>query len=187
MFVREHNEEANDALFDKYTPLLHKEISRFKKRAKILGIDEADLSQEAMLAFAHAVNNFSDESDVKFITFLTLCVRRRLTNYVAKFETGKRKVMVTSVPLDATIDEDNKRIVDNLEDTHTLDPLKTLINNETLDEVMKSIDELLSKNEKLALKYDLEGKSINEIAYIMGMTTKQIYNLIHRARTKVKL
>ena len=187
MFVREHNEEAKDALFDKYSPLLHKEIYRFKKKAQVLGIDEADLSQEAMLAFAHAVNNFSDDSDVKFITFLTLCVRRRLANFVAKFETRKRKAMLTSVPLDATIDEDNNRIVDNLEDIHTVDPLKTLINNETLDEVMKTIDEILSTNEKLALKYDLEGKTVNEIAYIMGMTTKQIYNLIHRARTKVKL
>lgn len=187
MFVREKNEAANEELYNKYCPLLYKEIARFRKRARMLGIDEADLTQEAMLAFAHAVNNYCDDEDVKFITFLTLCVRRRLTNYVAKFETGKRKAMVASVPLDAAIDDVSQRIVDNLEDFHMTDPLKTLINNETLDEVFKTIDEILSDNEKLALKYDLEGKSVNEIAYLMGMSTKQIYNLIHRARNKVKL
>lgn len=184
LFVRENNEDAKEEIFKKYIPLLHKEIYKFKKRAFALGIEEADLSQEAMLAFSYAINNYSEEEDVKFITFATLCIRRKLSNYIDKFAT-KKKSLEATVALDAEIDNKSS-LLDQMVDTNVVDPLKQVMTNESLDETLKTIDGILSQNEKLALKYDVEGKSVNEIAIIMDKTPKQVYNLIHRARCKVK-
>ncbi len=184
LYVRENNEDAKEELYNKYVPLLRKEIFRYKKRAKMLGIDEDDLSQEAMLAFSRAINNYS-EDESKFITFATICVRRRLANYVDKFDTKKSKFLEKSIPLDANMDE-NVTYMDQLEDFHLTDPLKRLINTETLDETLQKVLHVLSVNELVALKYDLEGKSVNDIATLMERSPKQIYNLIHRARSKIK-
>lgn len=185
--VRENNDDAKDYLYEKYSPLIHKEINRYKKKASILEIEFADLSQEAMLAFSHAINNYNEEEEVKFITFATLCIRRRLSNFVAKYTTNKNKIMTSSVALDAVMDDEKTSLVDQLKSVRFDDPLRKMINSETLSEVKKTIDEELSENEKIALGYDLDGRSSVEIADLMHMNTKQIYNLIHRARTKIKL
>ena len=72
LFVRENvDDEAKDFLYDKYTPLIHKEINRVKKRAIALGVEMADLSQEAMLAFSHAINNFNEQDHKKKVSQLS--------------------------------------------------------------------------------------------------------------------
>lgn len=183
--VRESDEDARDYLYKQFSPLIHKEINAFSKKARMLGIDFADLSQEAMLGFSHAINNFNEDEETKFITFATLCIRRRLVNYIEKFETNKNKVLQESVSLDADVVDEKSSIVDNIQGG--ADPLRTIINFETLSELEITFNEKLSENEKMALKFDLNGKSVDEIAELMGKNTKQVYNLIHRARTKMKL
>jgi len=185
--VRENNDDAKDYLYEKYSPLIHKEINRFKKRASVFEVDFADLSQEAMLAFSHAINNYKDDEEVKFITFATLCIRRRLSNFIAKYTTNKNKMMTSSIALDAVMDDEKTSFIDQLQSVEFDDPLYKMINNETLKEIKRTIEEDLSENEKIALGYDLDGKSAEEIALLMNMNIKQIYNLIHRARTKIKL
>ncbi|MCI8498621.1 MAG: sigma-70 family RNA polymerase sigma factor [Bacilli bacterium] len=187
LYVRENDENAKDCLYEKFSPLIHKEVNRVKKRAIYLGIDFSDLTQEAMLAFSHAINNYKEDEDVKFITFATLCIRRKLANYIAKFETNKSKALLSSIPLDAPIDASNNTIMEQIESTDTVDPLKQVINDETLQEVKFTIANYLSENERIVLQYDLLGKSVSEIASLTGMNSKQIYNLIHRARNKIKL
>lgn len=187
LYVRENDEDAKDLLYEKFSPLIHKEVNRVKKRALFLGIDFADLTQEAMLAFSHAINNYKEDEEVKFITFATICIRRKLSNYMAKYDTNKNRSFSSSIPLDAKIDDSNNALVEQIESTDTVDPLKMVITDETLHEVETTIRNCLSKNERMVLQYDLEGKSVKEISRLTGMTTKQIYNLIHRARSKIKL
>lgn len=185
-YIREGNDDAKDELYKKYSPLIHKEINRAKKKALVYGVEFADLSQEVMLAFSHAIYNYSDEADVKFITFATTCIRRRLANFLDKLETEKNKSMLNSVALDAVM-SNQKSLIDQVEEIVSSEPLRKLINHETLGEISKQIDENLSDKEKMALSYNLSGKSVDEIAEIMGMNSKQIYNLVYRARSKIKL
>lgn len=185
--IRDNNEDAKDYLYTKYSALIHKEINAFKRRAFSLGIDFQDLTQEAMLGFSDAISHFKDEGDSKFITFATICIRRQLSNYVAKFDNGKSKFFADTVALDAQVGDDEKMLlIDKIQSTRASDPLKKLINSETLKELGGQMDKL-SSSEKTVLAYDLDGKSVEEIAEITGMTNKQIYNLIFRARQKLKL
>ncbi len=187
--IRENaNDDAKDSLYEKYTPLIYKEIYRVKKRAVALGVELADLSQEAMLAFSYAINSFDEDADVKFVTYTTVVIRRKLANYLNKFETKKNKTMVEAVSMDAPVDDENQSaFVETMEESVSTDPLRKMITNETLIEVNKAIKEKLSKNEKIVLQFDLDGKTIPEIVEMTGMSSKQIYNLIHRARSKLKI
>lgn len=188
LHVRENDESSKDYLYSKYRALIYKEINRVSKKALILGIDFADLSQEAMLAFSHAINSFDENAEVKFMTFATVIIRRKLMNYIMKFETRKNKVMVESVSMDVAVDEDGQNtFVDVVEEPVSSDPLKKIITNESLEEINDIIKTKLSENEKSVLQYDLDGKSVNEIAGLMHMNTKQVYNLIYRARNKLKI
>ncbi len=182
--VREDNQEAKDYLYEKYSPLIHKEINNVKKKAAVLGVEFADLSQEAMLAFSYAINNFNEDGESKFLTFATLCIRRKLANYIQKFETGKSKAMHDSLPLDASLNDDVSLI--NHIPNNSSDPLRKIITNESLKEAKITIDEKLSTNERIAIGYDLEGKTIDEIAEAMNLSKRQVYNLLFRARSKIK-
>lgn len=185
--IRDNNEDAKDYLYIKYSALIHKEINSFRKRALMLGVDFQDLTQEAMLGFSHAISNYRDEGESQFITFATICIRRQLSNYVAKFDNSKSKLFTDSVALDQQVGDDEKSsLVDNIQTIMTADPLKKLINSETLKE-LGVLMSTLSENERKVLKYDLDGKSVEEIAELTGMSNKQIYNLIFRARQKLRI
>lgn len=183
--VNENNEDAKDYLFHKYNPLIHKEINRVKKIAHDAGIDMADLSQEAMLAFSNAINSYNDDEVTKFITFATICIRRKLSNYIKKHLTSKSSIEKYALALEC-VNEYQVTLLDNLKDSDSKEPLNRLITEETLDEMNRRLVEKLSDNEKYALLYSLDGKTINEISELLGLTSKQVYNLLHRARTKLK-
>ncbi len=184
--IRENNDEAKDYLYTKYSPLIHKEINRVRPQAYVLGIDLSDLSQEAMLAFTNAINSYDENANVKFITFATLCIRRKLLNMLAKYSTNKNMAMKTSIPLDSNIEDSNSTLIDFLKDSDEKDPLNHMITNESIDEINKVILEKLSENERIAFQQSIQGKSVEEISKILNMTPKQIYNLIYRARGKIK-
>ena len=65
--INDNNEDAKNSLFQKYSPLIHKEVQKYTKEASIKGIEYKDLLQEGMLAFSEAINNFDEKENVKFI------------------------------------------------------------------------------------------------------------------------
>ena len=85
--INDNNEDAKDYLYERYSNLIHKEVNRVRKLGKDKGIEYSDLLQEAMLAFSEAINRYDDTNNVKFITFATLCIRRKLINlYMYKLQ-----------------------------------------------------------------------------------------------------
>lgn len=184
--INEFNDDAKNLIYQKYMPMIHKEINRVKKSAYALKIDMSDLSQEALLAFSNAINSYDENNEAKFATFATLCVRRRLLNTIEKYASGKSHIMKTALLLDTEVDLNQHTILDYVKDSEGREPLNRVLNNELLEEINETIDKKLSANEQKVLRLSLSGKSNDEIAQIMNMNSKQIYNLIHRARNKIK-
>lgn len=185
--IADNNQDAKDFLYEKYTPLIHKEVDNVYKKNKGLGIEFNDLLQEGMLGFSEAVINYDDYSDVKFITFATLCIRRKLSKYIKKFNTTKNKVRLSEVPLDEERENYNNRLRDVIKDASGKEPLNKLITDESLKEINMTLLSKLSSKEKKAFLYMLDGYDVNDIAKIMEITPKQVYNLIYRARVKIKV
>ena len=181
--INENNEDAKELLFQKYSPLIHKEINRVKKIAFENGINLNDLTQEAMLAFTNAINGYDENESAKFITFATLCIRRKLSSYINKHKTNKNRIILNK--LETTENNENDyNIINNINDD-SKDPLKSIIVSEELKETYKNFNKL-SKNEKLVMDFTLEGKNPKEIAKITGFKIKMVYNYLHRARNKLK-
>lgn len=185
--VNENNEDAKDYLYKKYSPLIHKEINRISRDAFRCGIEYSDLTQEAMLAFSEAIRDYDDHLDVKFITFATLCIKRRLINLMRKYNTNKQKIINNQVYLDNSIDGYNESLKELISDKKGKEPLNKLITDESLKEVNQIMIDKLSLSEKKALIGSINGLSINDIAEQLNMTTKQVYNLIYRARKKITI
>ena len=181
--INENNEDAKEYLFSKYKPLINKEVNRVKKMAYKYNIEINDIKQEALLAFTNAINNYDDNENTKFITFATVCIRRKLISYINKHKTNKNKINIDSVTIDNSAGEDMS-LLDKLEDT-TKEPLNKLLTNEKLNETYKKAKKL-SKMEQTVLNYSLENKSAEEISKLMGINIKKVYNYLYRARLKLK-
>lgn len=184
--IEENNQDAKEYLYQKYAPLVHKEVDKFYKQNKGKGIEFSDLLQEGMLAFSEAVNNYDNYSDVKFITFATVCIQRKLKKYTNKYSTQKHKQHLAELSLDSENADSEKSLKNIIKDTAGKEPLNKVITDEALNEVYKNFSKLTNQERKV-ISYSIEGKEPSEIAKIMDISTKKVYNLVYRARVKMKL
>ena len=184
--ISENNEEAKDALYKKYSAMIHKELNRVKKTAFALDMDWSDLMQEALLGFSGAINTYNQENDVKFSTYATLCVRRKLINYVEKNRTAKNFALKNAVSLDIENEKSNIDYSYFLRDLSGKEPLNKLVTDESITEVLDHFGADLTSEEKAIMELSIDGKKPEEIANIMNMSIKKVYNSLYRARKKLK-
>ena len=184
--INDNNEDAKNYLFQKYSPLIHKEVQKYTKEASIKGIEYKDLLQEGMLAFSEAINNFDEKENVKFITFATLCIKRRIINLLKKQSKNKEQILNNYLPLEAELIP-QKKVLDIVSDLEGKEPLNKLIVDESLKEVSENILNNLKPKEKTVYLDYLNGKKIEDISKDTGISTKTIYNIIYRVKQKIKL
>lgn len=90
--VREKDDFSGDILFQKYQPLLSKIASEFYTQYRVYGYDFEDFFQEASIAFQKSVFCYDEQKNIKFYTFATVCVRRRLLSFCRKISNGKKNI-----------------------------------------------------------------------------------------------
>ena len=183
--VNDNNELAKNFLFEKYTPLIHKEVQKYVKSASSVGIEYNDLMQEAMLAFSEALNNYNDKENVKFITFATLCIKRRMINVLKKQATNKEQILNNYISFEKEI-LPQKTVLDIVSDIEAKQPLNKMIIEESLKEVSKDFEKKLNTYEKQIYLLYLNGKKIEDIAKEMNKPVKSIYNNLYRIKKKLK-
>lgn len=185
--INENNEDAKDELYKKYSPLIHKELNAVKRSAYALGIEWQDLMQEAMLGFSNAISTYDDTNNTKFITFATMCIRRKLINYINKNSTNKSFTLKSAFSLETEVDEKGTELIMYLKDLDGKEPLNKLMIDEELEEVDTLVKNNLNEEEQQILELSIDGKSPNEIAEIIGKPTKTVYNILYRIRKKIKI
>lgn len=183
--INDKSEDAKNYIFEKYSPLIHKEVQKYTKEAIIKGIEYRDLLQEAMLAFSEAINNYDEKENVKFITFATLCIKRRIINLLKKQSTNKEQILNNYIPLEAEL-VPKKKVLDIVSDLEGKEPLNKLIVDESIKELSDNfINNLKPKERTIYLEY-ISGKKIEDISKETGMSIKTLYNLIYRIKKKLK-
>lgn len=185
--ISENNDDAKDELYRKYSGMIHKELNQVKRSAYALGIEWQDLMQEALLGFSNAINSFRDEEDAKFSTYATLCVRRKLINYINKFTTQKNYTMKSAISLDNTLEDSDTNYMSFLQDNSGREPLNKMMIDESLKEVSNKFNNVLTDEEKTIIDYATDGKKPEEIANLTNKSVKQVYNILYRARNKIKI
>lgn len=182
--VCEKNEEASDLLYDKYKYIVDIIFNKYLKSAYALSVDLKEMKQEALLGFSDALVNYNQDKAASLATFISLCVERRVNNYVKKADTQKYRMLKDAYSLDAPMSE-NSTLQEYIGDD-SLDPGKTLEMEENIINLKKKIDDMLSPHEKEVYELLINGFSYDDICTILKINQKQVYNTVARLRDKIK-
>ncbi len=142
----------------------------------LCGAERDDLIQEGYIALYNAARTY-DSSKSQFSTFATLCIKRRMLNWIEK----NVNPSLSSMSISDLDDNDLSRIgmiQDNFEDDFIL---KTEI-SDLLDKA-KSI---LSENEYKVFSLYIKGYTNDEICKKLGITKKSCDNSLFRLRKKLR-
>ena len=184
--VCEKSEEARDVLYEKYKFIVDIIYNKYRKSAYYLSVDLNELRQEAMVGFSDALVCYNQDKDVNLQTFISLCVERRVRNYVRSAETIKNKMLRTAYSLDAVYGENDQVPLSEKIGNNTNDPQVTLEELENIKELKKQIDEILSPTEKEVYELIINDFSYEDIASILNKDIKSIYNTSARIRSKIR-
>lgn len=183
--VNENSEEAKDLLFDKYKYIIDIIMAKYKKVFFVLGMDFAEVRQEAMLAFTDALVSFSSEKEASLPTFISLVIERKIQNCVRKADTIKNKKNNENYSLDYEYEAFNKPLKDIIGDPNS-DPFIKIQSSEAYSELVEKINGVLSPFEYEVYKLLVNGFTYIDIAKILHKENKQIDNTIQRIRMKIR-
>lgn len=184
--VCERSEEARDVLYEKYKFIVDIIYNKYRKSAYYLSIDLSELRQEALVGFSDALVCYNQDKDVTLQTFISLCVERRVRNYIRNSDTQKNKMLRSAYSLDATYGDINEIPLLEKIGNNASDPQVTLEEMENIQNLRQQIDDILSPTEKEVYKLMLNDFSYEDIASILNKDIKSIYNTSARIKNKIR-
>ena len=183
--VCENNEEATNCLFEKYKYIVDIVYNKYKRSAYALSIDLEELRQEAMVGFSDALVSYVPEKNTSLKTFISLCVERRVSNFVKKADTGKARALKEAFSLEMELSDGDSTLMDYIGDSKN-DPQVKMEEKENITILRDKINTALSPLEKEVFELLVNNFSYEDIASILKLETRQIYNVVHRIRNKIK-
>ncbi len=145
----------------------------FAEAAK-LGYEKEDIRQEAIIAFLHALHSYDGEKGPGFRSYATVCIRNHIASILRSGNRVKNRAMLDYVP------------IDELDIASKSEPEADWIEKETLFNMKKRINEILSGFELEVLKLYLKGFSYKSIAEKLEKSEKSIGNALSRIRRKLR-
>lgn len=185
MLSNEDNEEAKNILFNKYGYIIDVILKKDAEIIKKLYLDYNDIRSEAMYAFSDAITRYN-EKDASLATFISVCVNRKIMNFIRKNSTIKSNIEKNNYSLDYFYETFDVPLGELVEDK-TYEPLNKITDNESYNNLIKEIKKTLSKSELEVLEYMLDGLKYDEIAKVLSKSNKQIDNTIQRIRNKIRI
>ena len=175
--AQENNEFAQEYLVSKYKYIINIIINKNLVRVKALKLDKEDVYNIGLYALHQAIKLYNNEDDVTFVSFATILINRRINGYFKLNSRKKDTVFLNSVSL---YDENiNKNKLLNV----TFDPDSMIEKKENHRELQSKILNQLTGLEKSIYKLMTEFDA-DEIAQILNIDIKSVYNAITRIRNK---
>ena len=182
--VNEKNEDASNMLYEKYGYIVDIILNKYKKGAFYFSVDMNELTQEAMVGFSDALVSYNQDSNASLKTFITLCVERRVRNFIRKHDTIKHQMLKEAYSLDTPV-YDGVTLGEAIP-SKTSNPEDKIVQEETVSEIRKKIEENLSPFEKDVLELMINDFTEKDIASILNISLKQVYNCVSKIRLKLK-
>lgn len=153
------------------------------------GVEFDDLVQVAMELLARSLDNYREDSQASLCTFLKVVVLRRVKSYVSSPKHKWTEKMRGQVSLDAYVKDgkDSCRYDEIIGDTcYTFQPASQLMIKEIEAEYLTGFETKASDIEKQVLEYLRTGYDQKEIADLMNISLKSVYNAAYRAYQKLQ-
>jgi len=171
---------AIEEIFSRYKFLLEK-ISR---SYFLLGSDNEDLLQEAMIGLYKAILSYDKNQNASFKTFAILCVRRNILTAIKKSNSQKNKTLNECVSLSDLNGDEEENILFLPYDSRNTD--ENIIEKEKLQEIKQQIVKTLSKLELKILNLYLKGFSYSNMSKKLDISNKSVDNALSRIKKKLE-
>ncbi len=177
------NQDAEKYLYKRYYKLIERWIIPYIRNS---GFEFEDCRQIAVSFLPRALESYRDDLNASLMTFLRKVVIRRLINEI-KFRKDGRFYQFTYISLDDWIDEyQETRLEEVVADPYQkYDPDKVLVIKETEEYYMGMIETRATDLEKKVVIYKSNGYSHQEIADILQISIKSVYNSLYRYHKKM--
>lgn len=172
--AREGSLDAFSELRSRYKPLLESQVVKHILPG-MTAQDEEDLREEALIIFCNAVCNYDCSTEgVEFGLYAKICIENGLVSFVRSYLRRKKKAVL---PLDsASITGEDEG-----------DLLRALVEKETMDELVRTIQKNLSKYENRIWWLYASGMSVSDISQTLGINDpKSVSNAVYRIRKKLR-
>lgn len=169
-----------EEIFSRYKFLLEK-ISR---SYFLLGSDNDDLLQEAMIGLYKAILSFDKNQNTSFKTFAILCVRRNILSAIKKSNSKKNKVLNECLSLSDLTGDEEDNFLFLPSDPRLTD--ENMIEKEKLQEIKQQIVKTLSKLELKILNLYLKGFSYETMSKNLDVSRKSVDNALSRIKKKLE-
>lgn len=182
IFKEENNKEALDYMLNKYKELVYMKVSKYF----IIGAERDDIFQEGMIGLYKAIQSFKKDKHNSFKTFANMCIERQLITAIKTSNRQKHIPLNSYLSLNTSKydNDDDKTLLDILNNKTMEDPLDTITKKEYYRIVEDAIDKSLSNFEKQVLKKFINGDSYVKIAEELSSPVKSVDNAIQRIRRK---
>jgi RNA polymerase sporulation-specific sigma factor len=188
LVARYHDGDADalDVLLERY-----RRFARAKARGYFLvGADGDDIEQEGMIGLYKAARDFRPDRQASFRAFAELCITRQVITAIKTATRQKHQPLNQYVSISGVRggEEPGERSIEDLLHRHNLpDPAEEVVSRERMDNVRRSMADMLSGLEVDVLRLYVEGKSYQEIGDQLGRHVKSIDNALQRIKRKLDI
>lgn len=169
----EGNEEATAILIVRYLGVIHKIAARFT----VVGVEHEDFVQEGMIGFLSAIRTYHGDRNCSFNTYARICVLNRIKKAVDFASTKKYSLLSRAMNLETA----KRGQLD-----YSADPERLVLEQEAMDWFFEEMGQLLSDSEMHVFLPYLEGYEPAQIAQMLGLAPKSVYNALGRVRKKLR-
>lgn len=171
----ESNEESLNDLIRRYLPMI-----RYIVRNKNISFNDFDdFFQEGTIALLKAIRLYDEENyEVKFSTFVYLCISRRICNCLRSIQSGKSRLLTSAVSLETEgfhISDDSRN-----------EPARRVEEYCSFQRLKIFLQKMLSPLEYRVVLLAFYGYRQAEISEILRVSIKAIDNAKTRAKGKIR-
>lgn len=157
--IRENNEEAIEIMYEKYDSLIKNRVARFKIKPSMF----EDFVQEGRLALNKAIQSYKMDSTKTFNKFFDMILQRRFITILKQNQKDFYNIVYVDDIFSLIKEDQEEPLIDHLEDVQLTD----------LEQVIYQ------------MRY-VEQYKPREIAEILKMDAKQVYNACNRIKKKIE-
>jgi len=177
--AQENNEDAINILHEKYKDIILSKSRKAFNYLKNKGLELNDVIQEAMIGFEEAIFAYNQDDKALFYTFANLCIDRQLKTLIIKHSRNKHKILNDAIALDYE-DGNLYNVI-----TNDVTPESEFFYKLEEKNLYIKIKDVLTDFEDSVFELKIQGFGYHEIADVLDVNIKDIYNAIGRIKNKI--
>lgn len=150
-------------------------------------IDTYDIVQETMISCVLAIDNYRPDRYCMLRTYLCTIIKNKIITIFKKMNLENMRLYNSAIFFDAKVDLHENYYYDEIVADNRIQyqPHKRLEREEMMDAYRKEVGVNCSTLERLIFDYQLQGYAHKDIASVLQIDIRAIYNAVYRLQKKM--